>query len=168
MDALLRENKLDYLKLDMNRYVSDPAWPEVPIAQRREFWVRYVRNLYDIFERLQERYPEVIFENCAAGGARIDLGMARLFERTNRSDNQDPLDIPALHEGYSYVYLPGTTTVLSCASSGSNKGRRRACHATSDHPGCGILPVAGIGRNRRCAARWSAGAARAGRRRPLR
>jgi alpha-galactosidase len=108
LDVLLRENKIDYLKLDMNRYVSEPAWPQVPVVQRQEFWVRYVRNLYFLFERLQERFPEVIFENCAAGGARIDLGMARLFERTNRSDNQDPLDMPALHEGYSYVYLPGT------------------------------------------------------------
>jgi alpha-galactosidase len=108
MDRLLRQNHIDYLKLDMNRYVSEPDWPEVPPAQRREFWVRYVRNLYHIFESLQERFPEVIFENCASGGARVDLGMARIFERTNRSDNQDPLDMPSLHEGYSYVYLPGT------------------------------------------------------------
>ena len=107
LDDLLRNNGIDYLKLDMNRYVSEPAWPEMPIARRQEQWVRYVRNLYYIFEQLQERFPEVIFENCAAGGARIDLGMARLFERVNRSDNQDPLDMPALHEGYSYVYLPG-------------------------------------------------------------
>ncbi|MBI5821149.1 MAG: alpha-galactosidase [Verrucomicrobia bacterium] len=108
MDRLLRDNAIDYLKLDMNRYVSEPAWPQVPLAQQKEFWVRYVRNLYYIFETLQNRFPEVIFENCAAGGARIDLGMARIFERVNRSDNQDPLDMPALHEGYSYVYLPGT------------------------------------------------------------
>jgi alpha-galactosidase len=107
MDRLIRENSIDYLKLDMNRFFSEPDWPEVDAAERREFWVRYVRNLYFIFEKLQERFPRVIFENCASGGARVDLAMTKIFERVNRSDNQDPLDMPGLHEGYTYVFLPG-------------------------------------------------------------
>ena len=33
--------------------------------------------------------------------------MSRYFGRINRSDNQDPLDIMKLHEGFTWMHLPG-------------------------------------------------------------
>ena len=64
-----------------------------------------MRNLYRICEHINEKYHEVLFENCASGGLRADLGMAKWCARINRSDIQDCIDILKLHEGFTYVNM---------------------------------------------------------------
>ena len=32
-------------------------------------------GLYDILERITEKYPDVLIEGCSSGGARFDPGM---------------------------------------------------------------------------------------------
>jgi alpha-galactosidase len=50
--------------------------------------VRYFEAIYSIFTRLRARFPEVIFENCAGGGGRTDIGMTRYFTHTWVTDWQ--------------------------------------------------------------------------------
>jgi alpha-galactosidase len=104
LDRLLSENDIQYLKWDMNRYLSEAGWPSAPPEEQRSVWVRYVWNLYEIWRRLNETFPQVWFENCAAGGHRVDLGMARYADLVNPSDNRDALDYLRLLEGYSQMY----------------------------------------------------------------
>lgn len=96
---LIEENDVDYFKIDFNRFIPH-------IGDCKADWVKYVRNMYKCYNDVKERFPELLFENCASGGMRIDLGMLKFSGRINRSDNQDPLDILKLHEGYSYFMLP--------------------------------------------------------------
>ncbi|MBV9037717.1 MAG: alpha-galactosidase, partial [Acidobacteriaceae bacterium] len=51
------------------------------------YW-RYYDTLYAIYDRLRKRFPKVIFENCAGGGGRTDIGMVRLFDHTDVTDWQ--------------------------------------------------------------------------------
>ena len=44
-DKLLRENDIKIVKWDMNRHISEPGWPEVPVAEQKQLWVKYVTNL---------------------------------------------------------------------------------------------------------------------------
>lgn len=41
-----------------------------------------------MYRRLKERFPDVVFENCAGGGGRTDLGMMKAFNHTWVSDWQ--------------------------------------------------------------------------------
>ena len=41
-----------------------------------------------MYENLKKRFPDVIFENCAGGGGRTDLGMMKNFNHTWVSDCQ--------------------------------------------------------------------------------
>ncbi len=50
--------------------------------------MRHFKEVYRIYEKLKKRFPEVIFENCAGGGGRTDLGMMKNFNHTWVSDNQ--------------------------------------------------------------------------------
>ena len=59
-----------------------------------------------ITRTVKAKYPALLFENCAGGGMRTDLAMLRFAGRINRSDNQDPLDVRQIHEGFSYFMLP--------------------------------------------------------------
>lgn len=99
MSKLLRANRIDYLKLDFNRYFGIPDVPD-----RRTMRTTYVQNFYELFERLGKEFPEVLFENCASGAGRPDLKMDHYFARINRSDIQLPLDSLFLHEGFTYLH----------------------------------------------------------------
>ena len=106
MDWLLGNHNIKYLKYDNNRFITEPGWPEAPVDEQKTLWVKYIRNFYSFLERLSAKYPDVIMENCASGGARVDLAMCRWTVRVNRSDNQDTLDVLKLHEGFTHLMLP--------------------------------------------------------------
>ena len=105
LDKLLSENNIGYLKWDMYRFLSEVNWNFETNSPDDEVYIKYVRNLYRICEHINEKYPEVLFENCASGGLRADLGMAKWCARINRSDIQDCIDILKLHEGFTYVNM---------------------------------------------------------------
>ncbi|MBS1370319.1 MAG: alpha-galactosidase [Lentisphaeria bacterium] len=107
LHELIAGTGIHYLKLDMNCCFTAPGWEAAAPEERRTIWHRYAMNLQRLFADLGREFPEVRFENCASGGARSDLAMSRSFGRINRSDNQDPLDILRLHEGFSRMHLPG-------------------------------------------------------------
>ena len=105
IDKLLSENNIEYLKFDMNRYFSQAGWPEESIDKQKSIWIKYVQNFYRLIEFINKKYPDVLIENCAEGGTRSDMSLAKWCGRINRSDNQDPVDVLQLHEGFTRVNL---------------------------------------------------------------
>ena len=106
LDQLIEGYKLDYLKWDMNRYAAEIGWPDAPLAEQKSLAYRYTRNLLKIWKHLNEKYPDLLLENCASGGGRADFGMVPLADRINRSDNADPVDVMILHEDFSMLFIP--------------------------------------------------------------
>jgi alpha-galactosidase len=104
LDHLLTENEISFIKWDMNRPFSEPGWPEAPKERQREVWVRHVRGVYEILERLRQKHPKVAFESCSSGGGRVDLGILRYADQVWTSDNTDPFDRLKIQEGYSMAY----------------------------------------------------------------
>jgi alpha-galactosidase len=103
---LIKQYDIDYFKIDFNRLIAHAGWPQAPYPRQKEVWVRYVRNVLAYFKTVKQKFPNILFENCASGGMRVDLEMLRFSGRINRSDNQDPLDVLKLHEGFSMFMLP--------------------------------------------------------------
>ncbi len=104
---LIEMCKADYFKIDFNTYIyqtGNKIDSQNPHA--KETAIRYVRNLYDCYNYVVEKYPHIIFENCAGGGQRVDLGMLKFSGRINRSDNQDPYDVLEINEDFSGFVLP--------------------------------------------------------------
>jgi alpha-galactosidase len=106
LDKLLSQNKISYLKWDMNRTFSEPGWPEVAPEEEKELWVKYVWNYYDILKRLREKYPNLQIQSCSGGGGRIDLGVLRYVDEFWTSDNTEAFDRLRIQEGYTYAYSP--------------------------------------------------------------
>ena len=50
--------------------------------------MRQVEAFYTLYRRLKKKFPDVIFENCAGGGGRADLGMVANFNHSWVTDNQ--------------------------------------------------------------------------------
>lgn len=87
ISRLLSEHALDFFRLDYNIEIGGGFQNARDGAVEDHYW-RYYDTLYAIFARLRERFPSVIFENCASGGARTDLGMVRHFDHTWVTDWQ--------------------------------------------------------------------------------
>jgi alpha-galactosidase len=110
LHRLLHDHDISFVKWDMNRGFSEPGWPAVEDARQREVWVRYTWGLYSVLERLRREHPQVMFESCASGGGRVDLGIMRYVEQFWMSDNTDAFDDLLIGEGFSLAYAPKTKT----------------------------------------------------------
>ena len=106
LDKMLSENNIKYIKWDMNRHFSEPGWPEVPVAEQKEIWVKYVRNVYEIIDRLRSKHPGLEIEACSGGGGRVDLGILKRVDEVWTSDNTEAFDRLRIQEGFSFAYTP--------------------------------------------------------------
>ena len=61
-------------------------------------------GLYDILERITEKYQDVLIEGCSSGGARFDPGMLYYVPQNWTSDNTDAFDRATIQRGYSLLY----------------------------------------------------------------
>ena len=92
----LKEGNISYVKWDMNRNMT-----EIPSKETAH---KYILGLYEILERITSQFPEVLFESCASGGGRFDLGMLYYMPQTWASDNTDAIDRLKIQYGTSLVY----------------------------------------------------------------
>lgn len=106
IDKLLSENNIEYLKFDMNRRFSQAGWSGEPADVQPFVYIKYVQNFYKLLEHINKKFPHVLIENCAGGALKGDLQMSEWCGRINRSDNQDPVDVLQLHEGFTKINLP--------------------------------------------------------------
>lgn len=102
MTEVFKESAADYIKWDMNRTFSDIYSQYTKEAGT--FSHKYIQGLCSILEQLTMAFPEILFENCASGGNRFDLGMLCYMSQTWTSDNTDVLSRTRIQEGTSYGY----------------------------------------------------------------
>ena len=101
---------ISYVKWDMNRTFSDYYSPYLPPERQGEMAHRYIMGLYRMMKELAERFPKILFEGCAAGGNRFDLGILCYFPQIWASDDTDALYRVNGQTGYSYGYPMNTVS----------------------------------------------------------
>ena len=104
MSELFSSAKISYVKWDFNRMFSDAFSPYLPAERQGETAHRYVLGLYRVMDELTRKFPDILFEGCASGGNRFDLGILSYFPQIWASDNTDALSRAYIQEGYSYGY----------------------------------------------------------------
>jgi alpha-galactosidase len=105
VDRLVREDKIDWLKLDYNQDVGeafDPPGPE------RSGTVLYdhLRYYLDWLAQIRKDYPNLILENCSSGGVRLDLAMLSQTHTTWMSDITTPRASVELAYGCTLEFPP--------------------------------------------------------------
>ena len=95
---------ISYVKWDMNRIYSDVYSSALEPDRQGETAHRYMLGLYRILRVLNERFPQILFEGCASGGNRFDLGMLCYFPQIWASDDTDAYQRVIIQNGYSYGY----------------------------------------------------------------
>lgn len=104
LTAVLDSADISYVKWDMNRPITDYFSSALVRDQQGELQHRYVLGVYDLMQRLAERYPKILFEGCASGGARFDLGVLAYQPQIWTSDNNDAIDRLKIQYGTSFFY----------------------------------------------------------------
>lgn len=100
----LREANVDYVKWDMNRFMTEAGSRKLSPHDQASFRHRYILGVYRLYERLTDDFPDVLFESCAAGGARFDPGMLYYAPQAWTSDDTDALERVKIQYGTSLVY----------------------------------------------------------------
>jgi alpha-galactosidase len=105
-----------YVKWDMNRIFSDYYSKYLPAERQGEVSHRYILGLYRLMRTLTEKFPKILFEGCASGGNRFDLGILAYFPQIWASDDTDAIYRVKGQTGYSYGYPMSCVTahVSSC------------------------------------------------------
>lgn len=106
LDSYLRGGKVDYIKWDMNRPLTDVCSSALCREQKGETAHRYILGLYEVLGRVSRAYPDVLIEGCSSGGARFDPGMLFYVAQNWASDNTDAFDRTVIQDGFSLLYPP--------------------------------------------------------------
>lgn len=110
MTKVFSAGNIAYVKWDMNRIFSDYYSQYLDQTHQGEVAHRYVMGLYRAMKTLTERFPKILFEGCAAGGNRFDLGILSYFPQIWASDDTDAAYRVKAQTNYSYGYP------MSCVS----------------------------------------------------
>lgn len=95
---------IDYVKWDMNRYLTDLQSAALSADRQGELLHRYVLGMYEMQERLLEGMPGLLLENCSSGGARFDAGMLYYSPQIWCSDDSDAIERLRVQDGTSLVF----------------------------------------------------------------
>ena len=104
MSKVFSSAEISYVKWDMNRIFSDVYSKNLKPEQQGEVFHRYVMGLYRCMKELTEKFPHILFEGCASGGNRFDLGILCYFPQIWASDDTDAMCRTEIQNGYSYGY----------------------------------------------------------------
>ena len=110
MSNIFDSANITYVKWDMNRIFSDYYSTYLKPEQQGEVAHRYMMGLYRMMKKLTEKFPHILFEGCASGGNRFDLGILCYFPQIWASDDTDAIYRAKGQTGYSYGYPMSTVT----------------------------------------------------------
>lgn len=96
---VINEYDPDYVKWDMNRYIS-----ETGICKGSQAQLEHVKAAYELMDYLKSLKPSVILEGCAGGGGRMSGGFLAHTDQMWASDNNDPFCRQTIQYGTSLFY----------------------------------------------------------------
>ena len=98
--------KLDYMKWDMNRNITEAYSPYLAAHGRpqTEFFHRYMLGVYHLYDLILSDFPDLLIEGCAGGGGRYDLGMLFYSPQMWPSDDSDAVERLSILTGSALAY----------------------------------------------------------------
>ncbi|MDR1527921.1 MAG: alpha-galactosidase [Dysgonamonadaceae bacterium] len=103
IDRLMQENpELAYLKWDCNSPMTN-IYSNYLKDRQNNLYIDYVRALYQVLDRIKEKYPRLQMMLCASGGGRCDFEALKYFTELWTSDNTNPVDRLYIQWGFSQI-----------------------------------------------------------------
>lgn len=97
----LESAAIEYVKWDYNRNLSDLYSHS---GHHSTFFYDYTKGLYTILATLTSWFPNVLWEGCASGGNRFDLGVLHYFDQIWASDCSDAFERVRILKNLALMY----------------------------------------------------------------
>ena len=104
LEQVISSAPIAYIKWDMNRSHADVFSQTTAAASQGGVEHAFILGLYELYRRLTERFPQILFESCAGGGGRFDPGMLAYAPQAWTSDDTDAVERLKIQWGTSLVY----------------------------------------------------------------
>ena len=91
-----------FFKWDCNSPITNIYSPYE--KNQQHLYVDYVRGLYNVLDRIAEKYPDLEMMLCSGGGGRCDYKALEYFTEFWPSDNTDPIERLFIQYGMSQVF----------------------------------------------------------------
>ena len=105
VDNVLTNNpRIAYVKWDANSHVLNFGSTNLDNHKQSHLWIEYAKGLESVLARLNEKYPQIIFQACASGGGRVDYSALKYTHEFWASDNTDPLERLFIQWGTNHIY----------------------------------------------------------------
>jgi alpha-galactosidase len=107
IDSMLTKNPdIAFIKWDCNAviYNAYSAYLAKNKMPQSMLYVRYVKALYGIMEKIKNKFPSTAMMLCSGGGGRVDYGALKYFTEYWPSDNTDPLERVFIQWENSYFF----------------------------------------------------------------
>jgi len=88
----------------MNRTLTECFSQGLPAKEQGKVYHKHILGVYRLYERLEEAFPDILFESCSSGGGRFDAGMLYYAPQAWCSDNTDGEDRVMIQYGTTYGY----------------------------------------------------------------
>lgn len=104
VDKIMTENpEMAYFKWDCNSPITNIYSPYLENKQG-QLYIDHVRGVYNVFNRVKAKYPNLPIMLCSGGGARCDYEALKYFTEFWCSDNTDPIERIYIQWGFSQIF----------------------------------------------------------------
>ena len=83
--------EISYIKWDANASIQNYGSLYLPKSKQNNIYIDYHRGLIKTLQRIREKYPDLVIQDCASGGGRANYGLLPYFDEFWVSDNTDAL-----------------------------------------------------------------------------
>ncbi len=137
VNNVLKSANISYVKWDMNRPITD-CYSDY-ITEQGVFAHTWIMGLYRVLDEIVKQNPNVLFEGCASGGNRFDLGILCYMPQIWTSDNTDAYERMKIQTGTSYGYPQSTMGCHVSASPNHQTARTSPLETRFDVAAFGVL-----------------------------
>lgn len=125
VDNLMSRNpEIAYMKWDDNSSLMDYGSSYLPKNKQSHLYIEYHRCLKKVLERIRAKYPDLVMQVCAGGGARVNYGLLPYFDEFWTSDDTDALQRIYMQWGVSGFYPAMAMASHVSADKNHQTGRR--------------------------------------------
>ena len=123
-NLMIRNPEIAYMKWDDNSSLMDYGSSYLPKNKQSHLYIEYHRCLKKVLERIRAKYPDLVMQVCAGGGARVNYGLLPYFDEFWTSDDTDALQRIYMQWGVSGFYPAMAMASHVSADKNHQTGRR--------------------------------------------
>lgn len=109
--SFLRDNGFGYIKIDYNSTcgIGFDGFESLGEANRN-----HVLGIWRYYDRMRAQLPDLIVENCASGGHRLEMSIMQRCSMASFSDAHECTEIPLIAADLHRLILPRQSQIWAC------------------------------------------------------